>query len=147
MSMFPTCHLPICDSAWFIRDYVHRILFEILRIVILFVNLQPDRGASVPKFGAWDETDPSSADGFTHIFNRVKEERHGDAGNVTSVATDSRRSNGQKHHKSNESKVHEVVLLEYVVIGPTCCGHMIFMIANFAYFSLCFSGLLLLSLG
>uniref|UniRef100_A0A7C9E6S1 RIN4 pathogenic type III effector avirulence factor Avr cleavage site domain-containing protein n=1 Tax=Opuntia streptacantha TaxID=393608 RepID=A0A7C9E6S1_OPUST len=64
----------------------------------------PDRGASVPKFGAWDETDPSSADGFTHIFNRVKEERHGDAGNVTSVATDSRRSNGQKHHKSNESK-------------------------------------------
>lgn len=64
----------------------------------------PDRGASLPKFGEWDETDPSSADGFTHIFNRVKEERHGNTGNAASMATDSRRSNGQKHHKSNDSK-------------------------------------------
>ncbi|MCL7025046.1 hypothetical protein MKW94_012644 [Papaver nudicaule] len=30
--------------------------------------------ASVPKFGAWDETDPKSGEGFTIIFNKVKEE-------------------------------------------------------------------------
>lgn len=33
------------------------------------------RTASVPKFGAWDETDPNSGDGFTIIFNKVKEEK------------------------------------------------------------------------
>ncbi|XP_041025739.1 RPM1-interacting protein 4-like [Juglans microcarpa x Juglans regia] len=33
------------------------------------------REASVPKFGAWDEADPSSGDGFTVIFNKVKEEK------------------------------------------------------------------------
>ncbi|XP_050233153.1 RPM1-interacting protein 4-like isoform X2 [Mercurialis annua] len=33
------------------------------------------RTASVPKFGAWDEADPSSGEGFTVIFNRVKEEK------------------------------------------------------------------------
>lgn len=33
------------------------------------------RAASVPKFGAWDETDPTSGEGFTVIFNKVKEEK------------------------------------------------------------------------
>ncbi|RVW45866.1 RPM1-interacting protein 4 [Vitis vinifera] len=33
------------------------------------------RVASVPKFGAWDETDPTSGEGFTVIFNKVKQER------------------------------------------------------------------------
>ncbi|XP_075081978.1 RPM1-interacting protein 4-like isoform X2 [Nicotiana tabacum] len=31
--------------------------------------------ASVPKFGAWDEKDPKSGEGFTVIFNKVKEEK------------------------------------------------------------------------
>ncbi|OVA01116.1 Pathogenic type III effector avirulence factor Avr cleavage site [Macleaya cordata] len=33
------------------------------------------KAASVPKFGAWDETDPKSGEGFTIIFNKVKEEK------------------------------------------------------------------------
>lgn len=33
------------------------------------------RAPSVPKFGAWDELDPESGEGFTAIFNRVKEEK------------------------------------------------------------------------
>ncbi|XP_048231031.1 RPM1-interacting protein 4 isoform X2 [Ricinus communis] len=36
---------------------------------------QHQRTASVPKFGAWDEADPTSGEGFTVIFNRVKEEK------------------------------------------------------------------------
>ncbi|KAJ6885518.1 RPM1-interacting protein [Populus alba x Populus x berolinensis] len=31
--------------------------------------------ASIPKFGAWDDTDPKSGEGFTVVFNRVKEEK------------------------------------------------------------------------
>lgn len=38
-----------------------------------------DSGAAVPKFGEWDESDPASADGYTHIFNKVREERQGGA--------------------------------------------------------------------
>ncbi|XP_037493370.1 RPM1-interacting protein 4-like [Jatropha curcas] len=33
------------------------------------------RAASVPKFGSWDQSDPNSGEGFTAIFNRVKEEK------------------------------------------------------------------------
>ncbi|KAE8000004.1 hypothetical protein FH972_004376 [Carpinus fangiana] len=35
----------------------------------------PEKGTAVPKFGAWDENNPASAEGFTHIFDKVREER------------------------------------------------------------------------
>lgn len=44
--------------------------------------LQPDKGAAVPKFGDWDVSNPASADGYTHIFNKVREERQGGAGHA-----------------------------------------------------------------
>ncbi|KAJ7950464.1 RPM1-interacting protein 4-like [Quillaja saponaria] len=47
----------------------------------------PDRGAAVPKFGEWDESNPASADGYTHIFNKVREERQG-GGHVPGVPTE-----------------------------------------------------------
>ncbi|CAN0897930.1 RPM1-interacting protein 4 [Linum grandiflorum] len=37
----------------------------------------PDQSSAVPKFGDWDESNPASADGYTHIFNKVREERLG----------------------------------------------------------------------
>ncbi|CAL9098380.1 unnamed protein product [Musa textilis] len=43
----------------------------------------PEKGSSVPRFGEWDESDPSSADNFTGIFNKVREEKQtGSAGMV-----------------------------------------------------------------
>ncbi|XP_024009661.1 RPM1-interacting protein 4 [Eutrema salsugineum] len=35
----------------------------------------PEKVTVVPKFGDWDENNPASADGYTHIFNKVREER------------------------------------------------------------------------
>ncbi|GLJ31346.1 hypothetical protein SUGI_0629080 [Cryptomeria japonica] len=35
----------------------------------------PDRIAPLPKFGDWNEKDPTSADDFTHIFNKKREEK------------------------------------------------------------------------
>ncbi|KAF5798106.1 putative RPM1-interacting protein 4/NOI4 [Helianthus annuus] len=35
----------------------------------------PDNGAAVPRFGDWDENNPSSGENYTHIFNKVREER------------------------------------------------------------------------
>ncbi|CAK9173717.1 unnamed protein product [Ilex paraguariensis] len=40
----------------------------------------PDRSPAIPKFGEWNESDPASVEGFTHIFNRVREERQVGAG-------------------------------------------------------------------
>ncbi|CAM8988805.1 unnamed protein product [Rhodiola kirilowii] len=54
-----------------------------------------DRGAAVPKFGEWDEDNPASADGFTHIFNQVREERHTGTPNITTENHDYGRSNNK----------------------------------------------------
>ncbi|KAK7271862.1 hypothetical protein RJT34_28106 [Clitoria ternatea] len=43
----------------------------------------PEKGASVPKFGEWDENNPASADGYTHIFDKVREEKQVGAAHVS----------------------------------------------------------------
>ncbi|XP_023547760.1 RPM1-interacting protein 4-like [Cucurbita pepo subsp. pepo] len=42
-------------------------------------RMKPDapEGTAVPKFGSWDVNNPASADGFTHIFGKVREEKMG----------------------------------------------------------------------
>ncbi|XP_047319442.1 protein NOI4 [Impatiens glandulifera] len=34
-----------------------------------------DQGRPLPKFGEWDVNDPSSAEGFTVIFNKARNEK------------------------------------------------------------------------
>ncbi|XP_022146938.1 RPM1-interacting protein 4-like isoform X3 [Momordica charantia] len=41
-------------------------------------NETPDRSATVPKFGDWDESDPTSSENYTNIFTKVREERTGE---------------------------------------------------------------------
>ncbi|GMP75660.1 hypothetical protein CsSME_00032664 [Camellia sinensis var. sinensis] len=60
--------------------------------------------ASVPKFGAWDERDPKSGEGFTVIFDKVKQEKHIAAAKVpTMPPPPSNYMNSQK--KNTRSKV------------------------------------------
>lgn len=65
------------------------------------VDESPDRGAAVPVFGEWDENDPQSAENFTHIFNKVREERNSGAGNAS--GTPKHPSYGaQNQHSKNQ---------------------------------------------
>ncbi|XP_074369161.1 protein NOI4-like [Apium graveolens] len=34
-----------------------------------------DKGLALPKFGEWDVNDPASAEGFTVIFNKARDEK------------------------------------------------------------------------
>ncbi|KAE8724395.1 hypothetical protein F3Y22_tig00010533pilonHSYRG00291 [Hibiscus syriacus] len=59
------------------------------------------RTASVPKFGEWDEADPTSGAGFTVIFNKVKEQKHAPpASNSTTVAQEVKTMNDSDRHHS-----------------------------------------------
>lgn len=60
-----------------------------LKRMFLFVvsdNQQHENDRPLPKFGEWDVNDPASADGFTVIFNKARDEKKtgGGGGNVTS---------------------------------------------------------------
>ena len=37
--------------------------------------VQEEKGKPLPKFGEWDVNDPTSAEGFTMIFNKARDER------------------------------------------------------------------------
>lgn len=40
-----------------------------------FLFFQQDKGQPLPKFGEWDVNDPASAEGFTVIFNKARDEK------------------------------------------------------------------------
>ncbi|KAJ3681239.1 hypothetical protein LUZ60_015728 [Juncus effusus] len=71
----------------------------------------PERGSMVPKFGEWDIKDPSSADGYTQVFNRVRDEKRVRSGPVP-VTPD-------KPDISKSSKKHRD---EYERSGFSCFG-------------------------
>lgn len=62
---------------------------------------QPDRSPAVPKFGDWDETDPAAAEGYTQVFNRVREEKHSETGKVPVMPNDTSNSSTQKQANEN----------------------------------------------
>lgn len=64
----------------------------------------PDDSPTVPKFGDWDDKDPASAEGFTHIFERVREEKYSGAGKVPVMATETSYTNGQKRYGNDSPK-------------------------------------------
>ncbi|MCO5607131.1 hypothetical protein L7F22_061324 [Adiantum nelumboides] len=38
-------------------------------------DMFPERASAIPKFGAWDEKDPTSGDGYTLIFSHARKEK------------------------------------------------------------------------
>ncbi|GJT95904.1 RPM1-interacting protein 4 [Tanacetum coccineum] len=52
--------------------YQHAVtaLFTVLDILVM-----EEKGRPLPKFGDWDVNDPASAEGFTVIFNKARDEK------------------------------------------------------------------------
>ncbi|XP_024986665.1 RPM1-interacting protein 4-like [Cynara cardunculus var. scolymus] len=48
----------------------------------------PDDSTAVPVFGDWDDSDPASAEGYSHIFNKVREEKHSGGGKSPRITSD-----------------------------------------------------------
>ncbi|KAJ0984400.1 hypothetical protein J5N97_002756 [Dioscorea zingiberensis] len=69
---------------------------------------QHQRGASVPKFGAWDENDPKSGEGFTIIFNKVKEEKQTTAARLPTTPTEPKFIPAAQQESSNSSFLSKI---------------------------------------
>lgn len=72
----------------------------------VFLGLRQDKGRPLPKFGEWDVNNPASAEGFTVIFNKARDERK------TSANTHEKNSPSQEERAfkqgPNASKPHAV---------------------------------------
>ncbi|KAM0947071.1 putative RPM1-interacting protein 4/NOI4 [Dioscorea sansibarensis] len=61
------------------------------------------RTSVVPKFGEWDECDPSSADGYSHVFSRMKEEKQTSSAKVPVISHDPIRTDQLNKDRSPKS--------------------------------------------
>ncbi|KAL1289887.1 RPM1-interacting protein 4-like isoform X1 [Arachis ipaensis] len=63
-------------------------------------------GKPLPKFGEWDVNDPASAEGFTVIFNKARDEKKtgGASGRHNSRRFDSKSKRKQDQQKSGLKK-------------------------------------------
>ncbi|CAH9142206.1 unnamed protein product [Cuscuta epithymum] len=64
----------------------------------------PDHNLVIPKFGDWDDTDPSSAEQFSQVFDRVRGEKQSEAGKVPVMPTETPDPNNDKPLKNESSK-------------------------------------------
>ncbi|KAM7488926.1 hypothetical protein LguiB_026410 [Lonicera macranthoides] len=74
---------------------------------------QNDEAPTVSKFGDWDESDPTSAEGFTQVFKMVTDEKNS-AGKtpITSNASSSC-PNGQNRRGIESSKLLTLVVCAF----------------------------------
>ncbi|PKU81427.1 RPM1-interacting protein 4 [Dendrobium catenatum] len=78
-------------------------VFESFKWMNLISHGQPEEGIAVPKFGDWDESNPSSGEAFTDIFNKVQKERQSSATKVPMIIDDSFYLNSY-HHETASSR-------------------------------------------
>lgn len=75
--------------------------------------MQQEEGRPLPKFGEWDVNDPASAEGFTVIFNRAREEKKG-GGPAESVTSQSKYGGSCKE---NDKRKYSIKVLSHIVIS------------------------------
>ncbi|XP_072969982.1 uncharacterized protein [Typha angustifolia] len=63
----------------------------------------PDTGSAVPKFGEWDEKDPSAADNYTGIFNKVRDEKRAGTTKSPMITDDNKYLYGSKQQGNRDS--------------------------------------------
>ncbi|CAH9068941.1 unnamed protein product [Cuscuta epithymum] len=64
----------------------------------------PDHNLVIPKFGDWDDMDPSSAEQFSQVFDRVRDEKQSEAGKVPVMPTEIPDLNNEKQLRNESSK-------------------------------------------
>jgi hypothetical protein len=80
----------------------------------MYMQYEQQGGRPLPKFGEWDVNDPSSAEGFTVIFNKARDEKKtggGGSGRINSQ----RRSNSHKEDDKSSKVTYQFNWLHYYI--------------------------------
>lgn len=64
----------------------------------------PEKGAAVPRFGEWDEANPSSGDNYTHAFNQVRHEKISGSPMVSNMGAEQGYATRQKQNGHDKYK-------------------------------------------
>ncbi|KAF7839849.1 RPM1-interacting protein 4-like [Senna tora] len=93
----------VCSDGWCEADLLGRWQS------IVVVPPQDEQGRPLPKFGEWDVNDPASAEGFTVIFNKARDEKK--TGNTSGRVSSQRRSASRRDADDKEKEPSKVPYL------------------------------------
>ncbi|CAA7405238.1 unnamed protein product [Spirodela intermedia] len=79
-----------------------------------------EKRSTVPKFGDWDENDPTSADNFTGIFKKVRDERK-DGGKPPMISTDPEFEDNLRRSGKTSDTVSSLLLQDSRLVH--CCAY------------------------
>ena len=68
--------------------------------------IKQERGVPLPKFGEWDVNNPASAEGFTVIFNKARDEKKSTGS--TATARDKGDSSKDQTSEFQKKRVNEL---------------------------------------
>lgn len=68
------------------------------------INFKQEKGRPLPKFGEWDVNDPASAEGFTVIFNKARDEKKTGGKPESPTKVDGNRKEGEEPLKPQPKK-------------------------------------------
>lgn len=89
-----------------------------LQCPILFLGFsQQDKGRPLPKFGEWDVNNPASAEGFTVIFNKARDEKK-TSGAAVKMVTPRRNDYNDKNYPSYPQKVTLLINVILLTLNP-----------------------------
>lgn len=74
--------------------------------------MQHEKGRPLPKFGEWDVNNPASADGFTVIFAKARDEKKA-KGTGPSAEQPRRGPNGPQHVHPSDLPRKVLILYEF----------------------------------
>ncbi|KAK4804448.1 hypothetical protein SAY86_004265 [Trapa natans] len=66
---------PICIALRKNKPSGSLFLAKCILLVLVPACIDPENGRSLPKFGEWDVNNPASAEGFTVIFTKARNEK------------------------------------------------------------------------
>ncbi|KAF3651940.1 putative poly(A)-specific ribonuclease PARN-like [Capsicum annuum] len=69
---------------------------RMLRWMCGFTRADKEKGRPLPKFGEWDVNDPASAEGFTVIFNKARDEKKTGGKPESPTKADGNRKEGEE---------------------------------------------------
>ncbi|GJV20794.1 transcription factor aborted micro spores [Tanacetum coccineum] len=68
----------------------------VILLVHMALKIEPDDSTVVPVFGDWDDSNPASAEGYSHIFNKVQDEKHDDRGKSSRITSNNSAFYGER---------------------------------------------------
>lgn len=69
-------------------------------------NFQQEKGRPLPKFGEWDVNNPASADGFTVIFAKARDDKKASSNTAPTQTPRSDYNYGQPNPYQQEARVY-----------------------------------------